>query len=190
MDETQHDGLIGGHIGQQSQSNTAMFDLRGEKSVRASIITAAMLCAWVVPSAAQDCGKLLGRQSADAKSVRQTERAWTEAYLHGGTTYLECLLAPDYVSVSGKGPRDRTAVIGSAKKNEGKTTPPPNHVEPKVEIYGNTAVVQAQLAADPNGKYPAMYVSDVFSFYDGAWHAVYSQHTNIEANADPAKQPA
>lgn len=158
------------------------------KSVRASIITAAILCASVVPAAAQDCGKLLGQQSADAKSVRQTERAWTEAYLHGGTPYLECLLAPDYVSVSGKGvARDRATIIGFAKKNEGKTTPLPNPTEPKIQIYGNTAVVQAQVAADPNGKYPAMYSSDVFSFQDGAWHAVYSQHTNIDLNSDQTK---
>jgi hypothetical protein len=137
----------------------------------------------VLSASAQDCQKLLGQQSADAQSVEKTEHAWTEAFLHGGTAYLGCLLAPDYVSVSAKGVvRDRETIIGFARKNQGKTTPLPNVPEPEIQIYGNTAVVRSDSPAAPDGKYPAMYSSDIFAFQNGAWRAVYSQHTAKAVN--------
>lgn len=90
------------------------------------------------------------------------------------------------VSVSAKGvPRDKATIVTRAQKNaqqnkgksEAKSKTLSDLPEPKIQLYGNTAVVQSSLAADPNGKYPAMYSSDVFTFQDGAWHASYSQHT-------------
>ena len=136
------------------------------------------LCLSTMVASAQDCRQLLGHQSADAASIKQVEHAWTEAFLHGGTEYLGCLLTADYVSVSAKGvPRDRAAIIGIAEKNKGKSDPIPALPEPTIEIYGNTAVVRSDSAAAPDSKYPAMYSADIFAFQDGAWHAVYSQHT-------------
>jgi Domain of unknown function (DUF4440) len=140
-------------------------------------------CYFAVAASAQDCRSVLGHQSADAASIKQVEHAWTEAFLHGGTGYLGCLLTPDYVSVSAKGvPRDRGAIIGIAEKNKGKSDPIPSLPEPMIEIYGNTAVVRSDSPGAPDGKYPAMYSADIFSFQDGAWHAVYSQHTAKSAN--------
>ena len=122
-----------------------------------------------------------------------------DAYLHGGTEYLNCLLVEDYVSVSWKGvPRDKATIVEIARKNagskndadnknDGKNTPKPNVPEPKIRIHGNTAVIYSQAAADPNGKYPAMYSADIFAFQDGAWHAVYSQHTSIQTEANATK---
>lgn len=139
---------------------------------------AVLLCSVVSTVHAEDCRRVLGRQSADAGSIKQVEHAWSEAFLHGGTDYLQCLLTPDYVSVSAKGvPRDRAAIVAMAEKNKGKNTPMPTLPEPMIQIYGNTAVVRSDSPAAPDGKYPAMYSSDVFAFQDGAWHAVYSQHT-------------
>lgn len=139
---------------------------------------AVSVCLFTLAAAAQDCRHLLGHQSADAASIKQVEHAWTEAFLHGGTEYLGCLLTPDYVSVSAKGvARDRATIIGFAEKNKGKNDPLPSPATPTIEIYGNTAVVRSDSPAAPDGKYPAMYSSDIFAFQDGAWHAVYSQHT-------------
>jgi hypothetical protein len=146
------------------------------------VVCLVLLCAGALPAFAQDCHRILGQQRADAPSIKQVEHAWTEAYMHGGTEYLECLLAPDYVSVSGTGvPRDKATIVGNAKSNAGKTTPLPDLPEPKIQLYGDTAVVQSSVAAAPDGKYPAMYSSDVFAFHDGAWRAIYSQHTAVEA---------
>jgi len=145
--------------------------------VKAGIV-AVLFFSSALTAVAQDCRRVLGQQSADAVSIKRVEQAWTDAFLHGGTDYLQCLLTQDYVSVSAKGvPRDRMAIIGFAEKNKGKDTPMPSLPEPTIEIYGNTAVVRSDSPAAPDGKYPAMYSSDIFAFQDGAWHAVYSQHT-------------
>ena len=154
------------------------------------IFCTALLCVGALPLIAQDCHKILGKQRPDAASIKQAEDRWSRAYTQGGTGYLECLLTSDYVSVSAKGvPRDKTTIVNGAQKNaqqnkgknDGKSQTMPDLPEPKIQLYGNTAVVQSSLAADPNGKYPAMYSSDVFAFQDGAWRAIYSQHTPVEA---------
>ena len=150
------------------------------------IVGTVLLCVGALPVFAQDCRKILGAQKADAASIKKVEDAWSGAYMNGGTEYLECLLAPDYVSVSAKGvPRDKAVIVAGAQKNaqqnKGKSTPLPDLPQPKIQVYGNTAVVQSSLAADPNGKYPAMYSSDVFAFQGGVWRAIYSQHTAVEA---------
>ncbi len=150
------------------------------------IVTTVLLCVSALPVFAQDCRKILGQQKADAASIKKVEDAWSDAYMNGGTEYLECLLSPDYVSVSAKGvPRDKAVIVAGAQKNaqqnKGKSTLLPDLPQPKIQLYGNTAVVQSSLAADANGKYPAMYSSDVFAFQDGVWRAIYSQHTAVEA---------
>lgn len=155
------------------------------------IVCTMLVCVGAVPLVAQDCHKILGKQKPDAASIRQAEDKWSQAYMQGGTEYLECLLTPDYVSVSAKGvPRDKATIVSGAQKNaqqnKGKTDSKsktlPDLPEPRIQLYGDTAVVQSSLAADPNGKYPAMYSSDVFAFQDGAWRAIYSQHTPVAAN--------
>jgi hypothetical protein len=153
------------------------------------IVCTVLLCGSALPLIAQDCHKILGKQKPDAASIKQAEDRWSQAYTQGRTEYLECLLTPDYVSVSAKGvPRDKAAIVSGAQKNaqqnkgktDGKSKTLPDLPEPKIQLYGNSAVVQSSLAADPNGKYPAMYSSDVFAFQDGVWRAIYSQHTPVE----------
>lgn len=154
------------------------------------IVCTVLLCAGALPLVAQDCRTILGKQKPDVASIKRAEDRWSQAYTQGGTEYLECLLTPDYVSVSAKGvPRDKATIVSGAQKNaqqnkgksEAKSKALPDLPEPKIQLYGNTAVVQSSLATDPNGKYPAMYSSDVFAFTDGAWHAIYSQHTPVES---------
>lgn len=152
------------------------------------IVCTVLLFVGALPLVAQDCRKILGKQKPDLASIKQAEDRWSQAYTQGGTDYLECLLTPDYVSVSAKGvPRDKAAIVNGAQKNaqqnkgkNDKSKTLPDLPEPKIQLYGNTAVVQSSLAADPNGKYPAMYSSDVFAFQDGVWRAIYSQHTPVE----------
>lgn len=153
------------------------------------IVVTLLVCTATLPLVAQDCRKILGKQKPDAASIKQVEDRWSQAYMQGGTEFLECLLTSDYVSVSAKGvPRDKAAIVSGAQRNaqqnkgksDRKSQTLPDLPEPKIQLYGNTAVVQSSLAADPNGKYPAMYSSDVFAFQDGAWRAIYSQHTPVE----------
>ena len=41
--------------------------------------------------------------AADADAVRQTENGWSEAFVTGDRSFLEALLAPEYVSVGTTG---------------------------------------------------------------------------------------
>lgn len=63
-----------------------------------------ILCAFALPVLAQDCRSILGPQSADTASLKKIEDRWDEAFMRGKAEYLDCLLSPDYVSVSPKAP--------------------------------------------------------------------------------------
>ncbi|HEY1730676.1 MAG TPA: hypothetical protein VGG15_02960, partial [Terriglobales bacterium] len=64
---------------------------------------------------AQDCHAVLGQQSADVASLGRVEDRWNDAFMHGHVDYLECLLAPDYISVSPMGTHDRVWEIEHAR---------------------------------------------------------------------------
>src|SRR5580692_3298182 len=114
------------------------------------IVCTVWFCVGALPLIAQDCHKILGKQKPDAASIKQAEDRWSQAYTQGGTEYLECLLTPDYVSVSAKGmPRDKAAIVSGAQKNaqqnkgktesktESKSKTLPDLPESKIQLYGN-----------------------------------------------------
>jgi hypothetical protein len=140
-------------------------------------------CAFALPAFAQDCHKVLGQQSADTASVKKAEDAWDEAFMHGNAEYLQCLLTPDYASVSPKGSHGKDWEIERASKNKGSSTPIPDFPGMTFQVHGTTAIARLFHPASPDGKQPAAYSADIFTFQDGAWHAVYSQHTTVEAVA-------
>ena len=96
----------------------------------------------------------------------------------GDTTYLDRLLMPSYVSVSGKGVvRDRATIeqlaAAYAKKNPTPVAAMKSDTESTYEIEGAAAVVKHY---SPSNHERSV---DVFVYKDGAWYAVYSQHTTI-----------
>lgn len=127
----------------------------------------------------QDCRSILGKQSADAASLRKVEDEWDLAFMRGRTRYLECLLTTDYASVSPSGVHDRAWEIQHAANNRESTTPIPEVHGMQFEVHGSAGVMRLFKPASADGKQPAQYMADIFSFYDGAWHAVYSQHTPV-----------
>jgi hypothetical protein len=129
---------------------------------------------------AQDCHAVLGQQSADVESLGRVEDRWNDAFMHGHVDYLECLLAPDYISVSPMGTHDRVWEIEHARKNQGSTAPIPDTPGILFEVHGNTGVMRLFKPASADGKQPAQYLADIFAFQDGAWRAVYSQHTPVK----------
>jgi hypothetical protein len=139
-----------------------------------------LLCsACAVCAYGQDCRSVLGKQSPDAASLRKVEDRWDEAFMRGGTHYLECLLTPDYASVSPVGAHDRAWEIQHAANNRGSTTPIPEVPGMQFEVHGSTGVMRLFKPASADGKQPAQYMADIFAFQDGAWRAVYSQHTPV-----------
>ena len=141
-----------------------------------------LFCVCALPAFAQDCRRILGEQSADAASLRRVEDRWNEAFMRGGTEYLECLLAPQYASISPMGVHDRAWELETAAKHKGSSTPIPEVPGMTFEIYGNTGVMWLFKPASADGKQAAQYMADIFAFQDGAWRAVYSQHTPVESN--------
>lgn len=143
-----------------------------------------LCCAFTLPALAQDCRSILGPQSADAASLKKVEDRWDEAFMRGKVEYLDCLLSPDYASVSPKGTHGRNWELEHARKNQNSQAPVPQIDGMTFEVHGNTGVMRLFKPASADGKQPAQYMADIFAFQDGAWRAVYSQHTPLERNAN------
>src|ERR1700744_1309394 len=142
---------------------------------------AGLLLCWVsLTVLAQDCHAVLGKTSADVASLRQVEDLWDEAFHRGKTDYLKCLLAPDYSSVSPRGTHDRSWELEHAGANKNSTQPIPQISGMIFEVNGNAGVMRLFKPASADGKQRAQYMADIFAFQDGAWRAVYSQHTPVE----------
>jgi hypothetical protein len=138
-----------------------------------------------IPGFPQDCRAILGHQAPDVASLRQVEEKWNDAFVHGHTDYLECLLASQYLSVSPKGTHDRKWELEHARQNHGSTAPIPETPGMIFDVHGNTGVMRILKPASPDGKHPGDYLADIFAFQDGAWRAVYSQHIYVEAGSSP-----
>lgn len=145
------------------------------------VMLAVFVCVCALPAVAQDCRRVLGEQSPDAASLKRVEDRWNEAFMRGGTEYLECLLAPEYASISPLGVHDRAWELETAAKHKGSSAPIPDVPGMSFEIYGNTGVMRLFKPASADGKQAAQYMADIFAFQDGAWRAVYSQHTPVGA---------
>jgi hypothetical protein len=146
-----------------------------------SLFVALLCSAFVVMAYGQDCRSVLGKQSPDAASLKAVKDKWDVAFMRGGTRYLECLLTPDYASVSPSGVHDRAWEIQHAANNRESTAPIPEAHGMQFEVHGSAGVMRLFKPASADGKQQAQYMADIFSFYDGGWHAVYSQHTPIDA---------
>jgi hypothetical protein len=119
-----------------------------------------------------------------AGAVIAVEHHWTQAEVHGDTAYLNQLLVPGYRTVSPSGVvRTRSALLARARKNAQsdkmarfvaaymKAHP----IGIAVTIQGNTAVVT--FYSRRLGREKGIMSSDIFTYSNGRWHAVYSQHT-------------
>lgn len=130
------------------------------------------------------CNARTSAHRADADSVRQVEREWAKAFLTGDTDYLECLLEPDYESVWYTGEvRSRQTIIDKARAHREKPLPVPTSKDPVVQVHGNSAVSRNDIdMIDPVTKQSRkIRFLDVFAFYDGRWHAVYTQDVALQS---------
>jgi hypothetical protein len=127
---------------------------------------------------AKPCSARTNGRRATADSVRQVEREWLKAFLTGDTDYLECLLEPDYESVWYTGEvRSRQTIIDKARAHREKPLPVPSSPESVVQVHGNAAISRNDIdVIDPVTKQSRrIRFLDIFAFYDGRWHAVYTQ---------------
>lgn len=154
--------------------------LKWKRPRASSLLVLVLVAGGALPLLAADCPNVLGPQKADAASLERVEDSWNEAFMRGNTEYLECLLVPDFVTVTPHDKRDRVWELEHARKNRGSTASIPHFSGTVFQIEGSTGIAKLYKPAPADGQHPATYLADVFTFQDGAWRAVYSQHTFVE----------
>lgn len=121
-------------------------------------------------------------------AVRAVEDHWTRAETDGEIAYLDQLLLPEYRSVSPDGSvHPKPAIIAGAKRQAANPAAALAAVDSfrkahpsrtDVALHGNTAVVT--FVSLVPASHEGIRGADVFVFTDGAWHALYSAHSNAQ----------
>jgi len=122
-----------------------------------------------------------------AAAVEAADQAWSGAEQKGDAEFVAWLLLPEYRSVGPAGTfATRGAIVAHAKaqtpENEAKSasmvakwkSDHPSRAD--VRLFGDTAVL-TWTSTRPEAK-SGVYSCDIFTYRDGHWHAVYSQHTS------------
>ena len=103
----------------------------------------------------------------DAASVRRVDSAWSAAYIRADTTFLRCLLAPDYRGFNRAGVLANADVeIARAVRSGNPNHPLEAFPKAEVQVHGATGVV--------GGLVPGKRWTDVYVFENGVWHAILS----------------
>lgn len=151
------------------------------------IAVVAALCAGSSTSDAQRASGTLEAQRTAAGAIA-TDEHWSRAEIHGDTAFISALLLPGYRSVGPDGvAHSRAMIIASASRRGADTvasaaaaaayrTAHPSRTQ--VLLVGNTAVVTFYSPA--LGAEKGVRSSDILVYEDGRWHAIYSQHSNVQ----------
>ena len=125
------------------------------------------------------------------EAVVAADEGWQRAEEDGDGRFIEQLLLDGYRSIGSGGKITTKAQIVEGARKRGKSpefakmvadwkAQHPSAAE--VTIFGDTAVLTwVPTDAGPN---PPVNSCDVFVYRDGAWHAIYSQHSTA-----PEKKP-
>jgi hypothetical protein len=106
-------------------------------------------------------------QRQDAESVRRVDSAWSAAYTRADTTFLRCLLAPDYRGFSRTGVlADANVEVARAARSGNPNNPLDAFPKAEVQVHGATGVV--------GGLVPGKRWTDVYVFENGVWQAILS----------------
>jgi hypothetical protein len=118
-------------------------------------------------------------QKRDVATIQRLEMAWNEAYLHGDTTLMKCLLAPDFTEIMRSGELNSLSdELSMAEKNRGKPLEVPKMPKIEVLLHENAAVAYGRsLSASVDGKPEIRWYSDTYLWKDGQWHAFFAQQT-------------
>ncbi|MBD8881733.1 nuclear transport factor 2 family protein [Rhodanobacter sp. 7MK24] len=144
-------------------------------------LVAGMLATPISASAAE-----VDETARTAAAVRAVDQHWLEAEESGDAAWLDDMLLPDYRSVGVAGTfATKAAIVAHAAKNRGSQAmkqqvtawQQAHPVEQQVTLQGDTAIISfVSTAPATKGK---LYSSDVFTYIDGHWHALYSAHTDL-----------
>lgn len=160
-------------------------------SVRAGLACAGLLLAVGMIGTQAVAAPQGGTSATDetartAAAVIAVDQHWLEAEESGDTAWLDGMLLPDYRSVGVAGTfATKAAIMAHAAKNHGSPAmkqqvtawQQAHPVDQQVTLQGDTAILSfVSSAPATKGK---LYSSDVFTYVDGHWHALYSAHTEL-----------
>lgn len=161
---------------------------------RLATLTAIVLFACVAvpsPTMAADAAQASADETQQTQAgVMAVDTHWSLAEMTGDTAWLDDMLLPEYRSVGNSGVvHAKDAILAGAAKRKGTSLE-----QAKLKFaeyqrqhpYGSAVVVHGDTAVvtfyDPAlGPQKGVRSSDVFIYVDGHWHALYSQHTGVQA---------
>ncbi|HKT27199.1 nuclear transport factor 2 family protein [Dyella sp.] len=159
----------------------------------ATITAIALLACLVIPlhTMAADAAQMSVDETQQTQAgVMATDTHWSLAEMTGDTAWLDQMLLPEYRSVGNSGlVHAKDAILAGAAKRKGTSLEQAqlkfaeyqrqHPYGSAVVVHGNTAVITFY---DPAlGPQKGVRSSDVFIYVDGRWHALYSQHTGVDA---------
>jgi len=122
---------------------------------------------------------------SDQDTLIQLERDWDEAFLRKDLTFIESILADEFIATYGDGSRgDKTKELKLTEEFNGQVFAS-SVGDFIVKVYGNAAVVwlTKRMIGPKDGKpiEVAYRYIDVFVYRDGRWQCVASQSTRLNA---------
>jgi hypothetical protein len=159
---------------------------------RATIFLAALAASLAAapPIGAQTVAPAATNAEAErtAAGAIATDQHWSRAEVYGDTAFLRGLLLPGYRSVGHDGVvYDRAQILAGAVKRGADTVASKAAVAAYrkahpyatlVVLEGNTAVLS--FYSPTLGPDRGLRSSDILVFEDGRWHALYSQHSDVQ----------
>ncbi|MEP6897942.1 MAG: nuclear transport factor 2 family protein [Rhodanobacter sp.] len=154
------------------------------------LMLTAALCALSLSGRAQDAmpAAAVEAQKTEAGAIA-VDNHWSLAEMTGDTAYLQQMLLPEYRSVNADGKaysKDRI-VAGAAKRSGTDLATAKSKIDAykKAHPYGTSVVLRGDVAIlsfyDPaRGAQKGVKSSDIFVYVDGQWHAMYSQHGDVD----------
>ena len=130
----------------------------------------------------------LKNQEKDVATIQRLEMAWNEAYIHGDTNLMRCLLASDFTEIMRSGEvKSLPDELSMAEKNRGKELKVPESPRVNVLLYENAAVAYGKsFSTSKDGKAQIRWYSDSYLWKDGQWHAFFAQQTAAD---EPRSSP-
>lgn len=120
-----------------------------------------------------------------AAAVIAVDNHWSQAEIHGDTSYLDQLLLPEYRSVSPNGHAIGKATILKGARLVGSSPARQQKIRQyilthpfaeTVALHGDTAILT--FYTPKLGPQRGITSSDIFVYENGGWHAIYSQHAD------------
>ena len=153
------------------------------------LIAALLLTPFIPVQAAStpEGGSAVDETQKTVSAVTAVDNHWLLAEVHGDVAWLDHMLLPEYRSVGSNGSiSPKAKILASARRNQNSDKMArlvakymkEHPTGTSVVLKENTAVVTfySKKIGPKNG----IRSSDIFVYINGAWHAIYSQHTAMK----------